>query len=66
VQSIAMPQINEAIFAPELEGGEWLQGGPLSYNLVANESVIAGTLTLRAREPGLSVYAFTFVSCAAA
>jgi thiol-disulfide isomerase/thioredoxin len=36
---------------------------PRMYNLVANESVMAGTLTLRARESGLSAYAFTFVSC---
>ncbi|HZO83095.1 MAG TPA: redoxin family protein [Candidatus Binataceae bacterium] len=37
---------------------------PRMYNLVANESVSAGALTLRAREPGLGAYAFTFVSCA--
>jgi hypothetical protein len=36
------------------------------YNLVANESVIPGTLVLKAREPGWSAYAFTFVSCVVA
>lgn len=36
---------------------------PRMYNLVANESVIPGTLVLKAREPGWSAYAFTFVSC---
>ncbi len=36
---------------------------PRMYNLVANDSVVAGSLELRAPEPGLSAYAFTFVSC---
>jgi hypothetical protein len=33
------------------------------YNLVANDDVVSGALQLKTREPGLSVYAFTFVSC---
>jgi thiol-disulfide isomerase/thioredoxin len=33
------------------------------YNLVANESVVPGSLRLKALDPGLSAYAFTFVSC---
>jgi thiol-disulfide isomerase/thioredoxin len=37
---------------------------PRMYNLVANDSVISSSLRLRAAEPGLNVYAFTFVSCA--
>jgi thiol-disulfide isomerase/thioredoxin len=39
---------------------------PRMYNLVANESVMPGTLVLKAREPGWSAYAFTFVSCVVA
>ncbi len=37
---------------------------PRMYNLVANKSVQPGELELRALEPGLAVYAFTFISCA--
>ena len=36
---------------------------PRMYSLVANESVIPGMLKLTARGAGLSVFAFTFVSC---
>ncbi len=36
---------------------------PRMYALVANESVEPGNLRLRALEPGLSAFAFTFVSC---
>jgi hypothetical protein len=36
---------------------------PRMYNLVANESVASGSLVLRAEQPGLTAYAFTFVSC---
>jgi thiol-disulfide isomerase/thioredoxin len=36
---------------------------PRMYNLVANEMVSSGALTLRAESPGLSAFAFTFVSC---
>jgi hypothetical protein len=39
---------------------------PRMYNLVANDSVVSGALTLRAEQAGLSVYAFTFISCAVA
>jgi thiol-disulfide isomerase/thioredoxin len=38
---------------------------PRMYNLVANESVVSGSLTIRADAPGLAVYAFTFISCVA-
>lgn len=37
---------------------------PRMYNLVANKSVQSGALELRALDPGLAAYAFTFVSCA--
>ncbi|MGH7917331.1 MAG: redoxin domain-containing protein [Candidatus Binataceae bacterium] len=36
---------------------------PRMYNLVANESVLAGGLQFKALDPGLSGYAFTFISC---
>ncbi len=39
---------------------------PRMYSLVANESVMAGALTLLPEQAGLAVYAFTFVSCAVA
>jgi Thioredoxin like C-terminal domain len=34
------------------------------YNLVANPMVASGSLTIKALQAGLSVYAFTFISCA--
>jgi hypothetical protein len=37
---------------------------PRMYNLVANDSVMSGSLELRAEQAGLAVYAFTFISCA--
>ncbi len=37
--------------------------GPRMYNLVANDSVRQGSLELKALEPGLAIYAFTFTSC---
>lgn len=39
---------------------------PRMYSLVANDSVVSGAVTLRAEQAGLSVYAFTFISCAVA
>ena len=33
------------------------------YNLVANESVLPASLQLKALDPGLSAFAFTFTSC---
>jgi hypothetical protein len=33
------------------------------YSLVANESVGAGSLKITALDPGVSAYAFTFISC---
>jgi thiol-disulfide isomerase/thioredoxin len=39
---------------------------PRMYNLIANETVVPGALELRAEEPGISAYAFTFVSCTVA
>jgi hypothetical protein len=33
------------------------------YSLVANESVVTGSLKLTALDPGVSAYAFTFISC---
>ena len=38
---------------------------PRMYNVVANESVISGSLTIRAEAEGLAAYAFTFISCVA-
>jgi thiol-disulfide isomerase/thioredoxin len=39
---------------------------PRMYNLVTNDSVMAGALTLSSEQAGLAAYAFTFVSCAVA
>jgi thiol-disulfide isomerase/thioredoxin len=36
---------------------------PRMYSLVANDSVVSGAITLRAEQAGVSVYAFTFISC---
>jgi len=36
---------------------------PRMYALIANDSVHSGSLRLKALDPGLSVYAFTFTSC---
>jgi hypothetical protein len=36
---------------------------PRMYNLVDNETVNQGAIELKALEPGLAVYAFTFTSC---
>jgi hypothetical protein len=36
---------------------------PRMYNVVANESVVSGSLTIRAEAEGLAAYAFTFISC---
>jgi Thioredoxin like C-terminal domain len=36
---------------------------PRMYSLVANDSVVSGATTLRAEQAGVSVYAFTFISC---
>jgi hypothetical protein len=33
------------------------------YSLVTNESVVTGSLKLTALDPGVSAYAFTFISC---
>ena len=37
--------------------------GPRMYNVVANESVVSGGLTIRAEAAGPAAYAFTFISC---
>ena len=36
---------------------------PRMYNLIANDSVVSGAVTIRADAAGLSAYAFTFISC---
>jgi len=36
---------------------------PRMYSIVANESVVSGSVTIRAEAAGLAVYAFTFNSC---
>jgi thiol-disulfide isomerase/thioredoxin len=36
---------------------------PRMYSLVANDSVVSGSLMLRAEQAGLAAYAFTFISC---
>jgi len=36
---------------------------PRMYSVVANESVISGSVTIRAESAGLAAYAFTFISC---
>jgi thiol-disulfide isomerase/thioredoxin len=49
----------------ELDGRAFVSiDRPRMYNLVANDSVVSGSLAWRAEQPGLSVYAFTFISCA--
>jgi hypothetical protein len=36
---------------------------PRMYSLAANDSVVSGAVTLRAEQAGVSLYAFTFISC---
>ncbi len=36
---------------------------PRMYNLIANDSVVSGSIKLVARDPGWSAFAFTFISC---
>jgi hypothetical protein len=36
---------------------------PRMYSLVANDSVVSGAVTLKADQAGVSLYAFTFISC---
>jgi thiol-disulfide isomerase/thioredoxin len=36
---------------------------PRMYNLVANDSVVSGAVTIRAEAAALAAYAFTFISC---
>jgi len=36
---------------------------PRMYSVVANESVVSGSVTIRAEAAALAVYAFTFISC---
>ncbi|HXN14141.1 MAG TPA: redoxin family protein [Candidatus Acidoferrales bacterium] len=38
---------------------------PRMYSVVANDTVVSGSLTIRAEAAGLAVYAFTFISCVA-
>ena len=38
---------------------------PRMYSLIANPSVFSGSLRLKILDPGVSAYAFTFVSCVA-
>jgi Thioredoxin like C-terminal domain len=37
--------------------------GPRMYSLIANPSVLSGSLRLRMMDPGVTAYAFTFISC---
>jgi thiol-disulfide isomerase/thioredoxin len=48
-----------------VENGRWFitVDQPRMYSLLANESVISGSLRLRVFDPGVSVFAFTFMSC---
>jgi thiol-disulfide isomerase/thioredoxin len=50
-----------------IEGGRMMVmvDSPRMYALVENESVVAGALRLKANDAGLSVFAFTFISCVA-
>jgi hypothetical protein len=36
------------------------------YSLIANLSVVSGSLRLKMLDPGLTAYAFTFISCTVA
>ena len=51
----------------KIEGGRTVVAvnSPRMYALVANESVAPGALRLKALTPGLSAFAFTFISCVA-
>ena len=35
-----MPTITETIYAPELEGGTWIQGGPIHLKELRNKAVV--------------------------
>jgi thioredoxin family protein len=47
----------------EAERGLVTVDSPRMYNLVANDSVVSGALTIRTGAAGLAAYAFTFISC---
>ena len=49
----------------EVERGFVTVDRPRMYSVVANESVVSGSVTIRAEAAGLAVYAFTFISCVA-
>jgi thioredoxin family protein len=36
---------------------------PRMYSLIANPSVLSGSIRLKMLDPGVTVYAFTFISC---
>jgi hypothetical protein len=36
---------------------------PRMYSLIANPSVLSGSLRLKMLDPGVTAYAFTFISC---
>ena len=58
-----MPQISETVLAPELEGGQWIQHGPVVLKELRDEGAIrsmyGGVLILRpealTRESSLEV-----------
>ena len=35
-----MPQINETIYAPALEGGEWINGGPVNLKELRGKAAV--------------------------
>ena len=49
----------------KLESARWFitVDRPRMYSLIANASVLSGSLKLKMLDPGVSVYAFTFISC---
>jgi thiol-disulfide isomerase/thioredoxin len=40
LRSLAMPTISETIYAPELEGGQWIQGGPVHLKDLRGKAVV--------------------------
>ena len=61
----SITQVLGAVVDVKFEGdrGFVTVDSPRMYSLVANESVVSGSVTIRAETAGLAAYAFTFISC---
>src|SRR5271154_868377 len=40
IEEIEMPQLSETVFAPELDGGQWIQRGPVSLKSLRDKAVV--------------------------